>query len=257
MAMDSAANDRTLSKVEERFDWVLLVAALAVVPVILVEQSHASHAVKDAAAVANWVIWIMFATEAAVMLGFSADRRGWARRHKLELAVVVLTPPVLPPGLQGLRVLRLLRLLRLAVFVKLSRRLFSIDGVKYAAVLTFVVILAGGYAFASTENTTMGEGVWWALVTATTVGYGDVYPHTEIGRAVGAAVMIVGTGFIALLTAAAAQRFLAAEIRADVGEAVGDVELTEAEIVTELRRIREQLDRLHSAVDRRPGDTPP
>src|SRR5919204_6310344 len=95
MGTGSRVSEPALGRFEAWFDWVLLVAALAVVPVILVEQSHASRSAKDAAAVANWVIWILFATEAAVMLGFSADRRAWARTHKLELAVVVLAPPVL------------------------------------------------------------------------------------------------------------------------------------------------------------------
>ncbi|MGH3427300.1 MAG: potassium channel family protein [Mycobacteriales bacterium] len=240
-----------LTRIERQLDVVLLVAALGVVPVIIVEQSHASHAVKSAAEVANWVIWLLFASEAGLMLGFSADRDGWARRHKLELAVVILTPPILPAGLQVLRVLRLLRLLRLVVAVKLARRLFTLDGVKYAALLTLVVIIASGYAFADAENTTTGTGMWWALVTATTVGYGDVRVHTETGRAIGAVVMIIGTGFVALLTAAAAQSFLSAEIRQDVHTAVGEVELSEAEILDELRRVHEQLDRLSAAVERR------
>jgi voltage-gated potassium channel len=244
-------NSTTLAETERRLDIVLLVAAVAVIPVILIEQSHAGQGWKTAAAVANWVIWILFAGEAALMLGFSADRRGWAERHKLELAVVVLTPPLLPAGLQALRVLRLLRLLRLVVAVRLARRLFSVDGVKYAAILTAVVIVAGGYAFASAENTTTGTGMWWALVTATTVGYGDVSPHTEAGRVVGAIVMIVGTGFVALLTAAAAQRFLANEIRGDVESAVSGVELSEADILAELRQVRTQLDRLSAAIERR------
>jgi voltage-gated potassium channel len=249
--MKAVPGETALERFDRQNDWVLLIAALAVIPVILVEQSHASESWKTAAGAANWVIWILFAIEAVVMLSFSPDRRGWAREHKLELAVVVLTPPILPAGLQSLRVLRLLRLLRLAVFLKLARNLFSVEGLKYAAVVTFLVIVAGGYAFASTEHTTTGEGMWWALVTATTVGYGDLYPHTETGRAVGAIVMIIGTGFIALLTAAAAQRFLVQEIREDVDEAVDEIEMSEAEIVAELRAIRARLDRLHAAFERR------
>jgi voltage-gated potassium channel len=253
---DGPRRGAMLTKVERYLDVVVLVAALAVVPVIIVEQSHAGPTAKSVAEVANWVIWILFAAQATLMLAFSADRRGWAQHHKLELAVVIFTPPVLPAGLQLLRVLRLLRLLRLVVAVKLARRLFTLDGVKYAAILTAAVIVAGGYAYANAENTTTGMGMWWALVTATTVGYGDVSPHTEIGRAIGAAVMIIGTGFVALLTAAAAQRFLSTEIRHDVNAAVADVELTEVEIVAELRRVHEQLDRLSAAVERRATVTP-
>ena len=74
--------------------------------------------------VANWVIWILFASEGALLLGFAPDRRGWARGHKLELAVVTLTPPL---SAGRAPIVRLLRPLRLAVAVKLARNLFALE----------------------------------------------------------------------------------------------------------------------------------
>jgi hypothetical protein len=63
--------------------------------------------------VTNWLIWLVFAAELVVLLAVAPDRWRWLRGHPLDVAIVVLTPPVLPPGLQALRVLCLLRLLRL------------------------------------------------------------------------------------------------------------------------------------------------
>ncbi|MEJ7825667.1 MAG: potassium channel family protein [Solirubrobacteraceae bacterium] len=55
------------------------------------------------------------------------------------------------------------------------------------------------------------DGVWWATTTVTTVGYGDIVPQTNGGRVIAIVVMVVGNRFIALLTAAAAERFLRSE----------------------------------------------
>jgi len=66
------------------------------------------------------------------MLAVVPDRGRWLRAHPLEVAIVVLTPP-LPASLQALRVFRLLRLLRLIAVVRYARRLFTLDGLRYAA----------------------------------------------------------------------------------------------------------------------------
>ena len=51
--------------------------------------------------------------------------------------------------------------------------------------------------------------MWWAIVTVTTVGYGDIVPKTDAGRVIDIIVMLGGIGFLAVLTAAIAQRFIA------------------------------------------------
>jgi voltage-gated potassium channel len=122
-----------------------------------------------------------------------------------------LTPPFLPASLQAARAFRLLRLIRLLRLAVLARRLLSAEGVRDAAVLALLTVLGGGAAFAAVEkdqHMSAWDGVWWAVTTVTTVGYGDFSPKTDSGRVIAMFVMVVGIGFVALLTAAAAERFI-------------------------------------------------
>lgn len=226
---------------ERRFEIPVLVAALLVVPVIAVEQSRAGEPWRTAAVVANWAIWIVFLLEVVVMLVVVRDRWRWLRRHPLEVAIVVLTPPFLPLSLQAARVLRLLRLLRLLPAIRIARRVFSLDGLRYAAALAVFTVLGGGAAFAVVEGreVTTWDGVWWAVTTMTTVGYGDLYPSTDLGRGIAVFVMLVGIGFVAILTAALAERFVAREV---VQEEIADeIESAEADVRQELRDIAQRL----------------
>lgn len=228
------------------FAYPVLVAALATVPVVVLEQTNVGPGWKTVGDVLNWASWFVFAAEALVMLFLTRGR--WARGHIIELALVVLTPPVLPAGLQSLRAVRLLRLLRLVRVPLLMRGLFSMNGVRFAAFLALLTVAGGGAAFEAAERSkqsvSFGDGLWWALSTITTVGYGDLSPKTDLGKLVASAVMIVGIGFIALLTGSIAQRFLEAE----VAEAEVRTELAADDIATELVRIRKQLDRLEAAL---------
>ena len=240
--------DERSRRFERAFEVPILVAALLVIPVIAIEQSEAGDPWRTVAAVLNWGIWIAFAVELLVMLAVVPDKWGWLRKHPLEVAVVLLTPPFLPSTLQALRALRLLRLLRLLRVALLARRVFSLEGVRYAAILAALTALGGGAAFAAVEDDkTTWDGVWWAVSTMTTVGYGDEFPTTVPGRIIGIALMLVGIGFIAILTGAIAERFLAGHV-----EAVADeVEEAEADIAAELREIAERLHTLERRLGRR------
>jgi voltage-gated potassium channel len=132
--------------------------------------------------------------------------------HPLDVVIVILTPPVVPPGLQFLRVFRLLRPLRLLGALS-ARTLLSPEGVRDAAVLAAIVVLASGAIFYEAEKAeqrvgSIWDGIWWAFGTVSTVGYGDLIPKTTIGRILAIVLMFVGIGFVALLTAFVADRFI-------------------------------------------------
>jgi voltage-gated potassium channel len=204
--------DARAREVERRLEWPLLIAALLVVPALAIEFSEAGEPWDTVASVLNWGTWLAFVAEMAIMLRVAPDRRRWLREHPLDVAIVFLTPPFLPASLQAARAFRLLRLLRLVRAFTLTRRMLSTEGVRDAAVLALLTVLGGGAAFVAVERgaqqLSAWDGVWWALTTVTTVGYGDVAPRTTGGRVVAVVVMVVGIGFVALLTAAAAERFV-------------------------------------------------
>jgi voltage-gated potassium channel len=217
-----------------------------VIPVLAIEYSSASNNWRSAANAVNWAIWVAFFAEAVGYLAFSDNRKQWARTHIVEIGVVLLTPPFLPTTLQALRAVRVLRVLRLVVIAKRIKPLLTPDGLPHAAALTAFTIFGGGVAITRAEpsqHLSLWDGMWWGLTTSTTVGYGDIYPETFLGRSIGAIVMIVGVGFIALLTAAAAQHFLAPDVT-EIEEGEQAIADTEIEILERLNTISQRLERL-------------
>jgi voltage-gated potassium channel len=239
-------------RVAHVFEWPTLVGALLVVPVILLQESSVSHHWKELAAILNWGIWLVFAAETVAMLAVSPGHRvEWLRRHPLEVAIVVLTPPFLPASLQALRVFRLLRLVRLAVFARKLRLLLTPDGIRFAAVLAGVAALAGGTIFAEVEKGhSLGDGVWWAVTTMATVGYGDLSPKTVVGRLVAVALMVIGVGFFALLTGAVAQRFIVGDVLEAEAEIVAAERSSRDDVLRELRAVAVRLQELERLVER-------
>ena len=139
-----------------------------------------------------------------------------------------------------LRLLRVFRLLRLA---PLARVVFSLEGVKAAAGLALLTAMVGGAGFAAEEGISFGNGVYWAITTMTTVGYGDITPKTTEGKIIAVVVMLVGIGTATLVIGAVAQRFLA--------PAVEHVETAEDDLLIQVREISVQLGKLEQTLRER------
>jgi voltage-gated potassium channel len=218
------------------FDWPVMVASAAVLPVLFLEGSSLPSPWPEIGVILNWASWLVFLVESVVMIrvaGFA-----WVRQNPLSPLVTILSPPFAPAGLAVLRFLRFFRLLRLLPGLRVAKRLFSLEGVKFAALLAVVTVIAGGIAFARVEegqHLDSVDGVWWALTTVTTVGYGDLSPQTDAGRLLAAAIMLVGIGFVALITAFVAERFIASREE--------EAEL-DREILNGLLRLEERLDQI-------------
>jgi voltage-gated potassium channel len=145
--------------------------------------------------VVTWAVWILFVLDFAVRICLVGhrNRRDYVISHWYDVAMIAI------PVLRGLRVLRLAD--------HLWAGLAGGRTAVYAGGTSVTLIVLGALAVLNAESsspeaniTTYGNALWWAVVTTTTVGYGDYYPVTAEGRLVAVGLMVVGIGFIGAST---------------------------------------------------------
>ena len=96
---------------------------------------------------------------------------------------------------------------------------------------------------------TFGDGVWWAIVTLGTVGYGDIVPHTAWGRVIGSVVIVVGVTFISFLTAMITSYFVSSDQEESEARERGLRAAEIAETIELLRGIERRLDAIEAKLD--------
>ena len=129
-----------------------------------------------------------------------------------------------------------------------NRRVFP-----YLAVVTALLGLVAGFIVTLIDRKdfpTFGDGVWWAIVTLGTVGYGDIVPHTAWGRFIGSIVIVVGVTFIAFLTATVTSAFIAGDEQIARQSELERAEAVEEETRQLLRELKAQLDAIEAKLDR-------
>lgn len=156
----------------------------------------------------NWIthlVWGVFCLELVVNLYNVNDKWRYLKENWLNLAIVCAAFPIIEWGSDWAMVVRSLRLiLFVRFFTSFSKDILTIlNRNRFGQILlaTAFVVLGAGALFAYIEDRTLGDGIWYALVTITTVGYGDVVPSTEEGRYFGITLILLGVVFFSLVTA--------------------------------------------------------
>ena len=190
----------------------------------------------------------VFLVDYVVNLWLAPERGSWFLRNLHELLIIVL------PMLRPLRVLRLITLLRVLNRVggNALRGRILVYVISSAVVLSYVAALAVldvERADPEANITTLGDALWWAMTTITTVGYGDHYPVTGAGRLIATALMIGGIAVLGVVTASVAS-WLVENVAAGTA---AEVEAADEVVRKELAEVRAQLQLLTEGLQVKPA----
>jgi voltage-gated potassium channel len=155
----------------------------------------------------QWIIWGAFALDLLIGLVTATNRKQFIIKHPLDIAAVLL------PFLRPLRLLRVISFGGLALQKVAIGRQFAIT-VKvfiasiFIAYISAVQITISERAIEGSNIKNFGDGLWWAITTVTTVGYGDRYPTSAEGKFLAVGLMVVGISLMGVITASVAAWFV-------------------------------------------------
>jgi voltage-gated potassium channel len=244
-----AGSQEALDRFERQTAWPMMILALAIIPLLVVPLVwDLPSGVETTFYALDWFIWVAFVLEYGIRLYLAPRKRYFVSHHIIDLLFVLI------PFLRPLRVLRsarafaLLRATRGTVIL-----LRAIDAIKdvvnknklgYALLVAGAVVVGSGLLVATFEESdparnikTIPDGLWWAITTITTVGYGDRFPVTAAGRAIGAGVMVLGIALFGLLAASLASFFVERDIERGLDPQMAEMD----ERVKRMERLLENL----------------
>lgn len=131
-------------------------------------------------------------------------------RHNIVDLLAILPFNTIFSAFRVFRVVNVIRFAKIFTLVRFigtagklqknAKKFLKINGFIYLIIICGIVLFTAAISYSIAEGVSLSNSFWWAIVTASTVGYGDVAPKTLVGRMAAISLMIIGIGFIGTLT---------------------------------------------------------
>ncbi|MCH5463019.1 two pore domain potassium channel family protein [Lactobacillus sp. LC28-10] len=230
----------------------IIVAILAIISSVLAILMMVDFKVGVTGKIIFQGLLAFFAIDYVVRLIFTKNRKWFLINNAFDLLGIL----PMHPAFSLFRLARILRMVRthhifwkLGISGKWTRDLhrFTYDtGFIYLFTISVVIICVSAWLFSIVEHQTLSQSLWWALTTATTVGYGDDSPRTAWGKLIASVLMIGGVGFIGLLTSTITDFFTDRTGQEDAQQQQNEALTKQIEQLTrEVSLLSKKVDKMH------------
>lgn len=179
-----------------------------IILMLLILWSASTVFYESGIAFLDHTVWIILLADVLTRFFLVKDKIDFIKRNPFDFIAAI----PLDSTFQFARLVRLFRIIRFLHLLKNTSfyTILHTNGLikTLAAVGILIFLSAIPITYLESDVDTFMDGIWWAVVTATTVGYGDIAPETTIGRVIAMILMIFGIGLIGMVTGSIATHFL-------------------------------------------------
>lgn len=239
---------KNISKINFIYQLTMCLLALASIALIVLDYAHKIDLMTYPYLWYDNGILLIFTIDYFVRLLLAKDKKQFFKANIFDLLSIIPVNNLFyllrtVRILRFVRFLKLLRILRLLGLTGKFRRFIRDNGLIYYLYISLITLLLGSSLYCISEKVSFINALWWSITTATTVGYGDISPHTGIGKFAAVLLMLLGIGFIGMLTSSITNFFakskdddtetLLKELKAQNGRLEHKIDLIEKNIASQ------------------------
>lgn len=227
------------------YETIMVILAIISILLIILDFGNFINLNTGYPELLNNTILVIFAIDYFTRFYLAKDKKKYFKDNIFDLLSII---PV-TPAFNFFRIARLARFIqvfRLARLVGLTgklNQLLKTNGLIYVIYTSICLLVISASMYSVSEHVSYSKSLWWAIATATTIGYGDISPHTFIGKLAAILLMVVGIGMVGMLTSSLTNLFLhnhTYDRMSEVLAKLDKIEQTNRELKAEIERLEHQ-----------------
>ncbi|MCH1960660.1 MULTISPECIES: potassium channel family protein [Romboutsia] len=208
------------------YNLAMAILSIVIAIILILELTlDLSYQIRLVFQIIDFIVWSIFVIDYFTRLYKSKNKKKFFKKNLIDLISIIplysifkvfRALDILKVG-RVTRVSEITRVIRLLAIIKRTNNELSefmkTNNFNYTIGIAIIIVLISATVMSSVENMSLGAALWWSIVTFTTVGYGDVYPISTLGKLTASILMIMGIGFIGSVTSTLSTYFIKKEVR--------------------------------------------